>query len=589
MKPYLPGVFNEEDLPFARSRREYRDFQRFDKAIKDAQSTEKEQLTKNINLAAQIAAGLSSSDAIKHVVNRLCLVSKDAQTRKETAVYAADSIMRHVAVSDEVLLVRYEKQIAVHLRNLFKRALQQSHTRLPLAAKFLNKILPKWKEKGWFAKDLDSIIDAVQRSAPGVSKPDAMAKSRGQVNRFGDAEPVLPLVETGDLGGGDADADAAAEAAPEPAAGGAPRLGFGATAKAGSPATPAQPDFLTAPKTPRGFRIPSTPLPGQLEVSAAVLRIIPGTPRPPEVSTIPRTPRPDAGPAPSTPAGPHPDGMPAPSTPAGAAPFTPAAAAAPFTPRPPSAQPFTPRGPGPATPGNVQPFTPRGPVPGTPGGVVQPFTPAIVQPFTPGAQPFTPAPGMAPGTPGIGAPGTPGFLPFQGGEAAPLTPALPGLRPGAGAPGTPRTAAPSTPGFVPFRGGEAAPVTPAFLGSRQASSPPRLPGPGQADQGGLQASSPTRLPGPGQADEGKQPSTVSGAPASAEGERGHEKTGGEAAATQTGDAVAVVDSGTGRAAEEGGGPEASASASAPAGTAGPPGATGPEPAAGADAPGAVGG
>eukprot|EP00408_Alexandrium_pacificum_P016440 CAMPEP_0171199098 /NCGR_PEP_ID=MMETSP0790-20130122/23291_1 /TAXON_ID=2925 /ORGANISM="Alexandrium catenella, Strain OF101" /LENGTH=271 /DNA_ID=CAMNT_0011664439 /DNA_START=102 /DNA_END=914 /DNA_ORIENTATION=+ len=269
MKPYIPGAFNEEDLPFAKSRREYRDFQRFDKAMKDAQSVEKEQLTKNINLAAQIAVGLSSSDAIRHVVNRLCLVSKDPHTRKETAVFAADSIMRHVSVSDEALLARYEKQLAVHLRNIFKRALQQSQTRLPLATKFLNKILPKWKEKGWFTKDLDAVIEAVQKSAPGVGGSDALAKARRKAGRPEGDEPVLPLVEEG---GEDLGAEPAADHG----------LGFGATAKAGSPATPAQPEFLRAPQTPRGFRIPATPMPGQLEVARSVLSMIPGTPRPPD-------------------------------------------------------------------------------------------------------------------------------------------------------------------------------------------------------------------------------------------------------------------------------------------------------------------
>eukprot|EP00418_Pyrodinium_bahamense_P044392 CAMPEP_0179209654 /NCGR_PEP_ID=MMETSP0796-20121207/104562_1 /TAXON_ID=73915 /ORGANISM="Pyrodinium bahamense, Strain pbaha01" /LENGTH=202 /DNA_ID=CAMNT_0020914613 /DNA_START=209 /DNA_END=814 /DNA_ORIENTATION=- len=160
--------------------------------MKDAQSAEKDQLTKNINLAAQIAAGLSSTEAIKHVVNRLCLVSKDPHTRKETAVYAADSIMRHVSVSDEVLLARYEKQLAIHLRNIFKRALQHNSTRLSLADKFFNKILSKWKEKGWFAKELDSIIDTVHKSAPALSKPGALAKQLGKSTKPGDGLPVLP-------------------------------------------------------------------------------------------------------------------------------------------------------------------------------------------------------------------------------------------------------------------------------------------------------------------------------------------------------------------------------------------------------------
>jgi len=521
MAQYIPGAFNEEDLPFARTRREYRDFQRFDKAMKDAQSTEKEQLTKNINLAAQIAAGLSSTEAIKHVVNRLCLVSKDPDTRKETAVYAADSIMRHVAVADEVLLARYEKQLALHLRNIFKRTLRQSSTRLTLASKFFTKILPKWKEKGWFAKELDSIVEAVHRCAPSLTKPDVLSKQHHESAALDADEPILPLAEADDTAG-------AAEAAEHVAR--PPGLGFGATAKAGSPATPAQPEFLVAPRTPRAFRIPSTPVPSQLEVSQAVLHIIPGTPRPPEGMSVPQTPgREVLVPVPSTPGRAGPSAMVAPFTPQPGhhlgtaqpftprliAPFTPAGAGGgsvqPFTPRGPapatpagSMQPFTPRGPPPATPGLAQPFTPRGPPPATPVGyVVQPFTPrgpapatpsvsvqpftprgpGVVQPFTPGApppatpgvqllasQPFTPVTGSAPGTPGFGAPGTPGFIPFRGGEAAPVTPSPGGFRPSA--PSTPGMAAPGTPGFVPFTGGEAAPCTPAFPGARHDTKAP---------------------------------------------------------------------------------------------------------------------
>lgn len=534
MKQYIPGAFNEEDLPFARSRREYRDFQRFDKAMKDAQSAEKDQLTKNINLAAQIAAGLTSTEAIKHVVNRLCLVSKDPHTRKETAVYAADSIMRHVSVSDEVLLARYEKQLAIHLRNIFKRALQHNSTRLSLADKFFNKILSKWKEKGWFAKELDSIIDTVHKSAPALSKPGALAKQLGKSTKPGDGLPVLPLAEADDVALGEA----------APAGGRVFPLVFGATAKAGSPATPAQPDFLRAPGTPRGFRIPSTPMPAQLEVSQAVLNIIPGTPRPEGMMSIPRTPVPDAAHAPFTPVGPAPltpgasvgGGAAQPFTPAGPAPATPGGLMQPFTPRGPSpatpgglAQPFTPRGPAPATPGGLsQPFTPRGPAPATPGGLAQPFTPRGPAPATPGGlvQPFTPR-GPAPATPGGPAqpftprgpaPATPGGLaqPFThrgpapatpGGDAQPFTPAVPPpntlgaaaqpstpgaqpftptIAPGTprpapftpGAPGTPGIGAPGTPGFVPFRGGEAAPVTPAPASLRNVPGTPGTGVPG---------------------------------------------------------------------------------------------------------------
>jgi len=554
MKPYVPGEFAtkfsfcDDDLPFARSKREYRDYQRFDKALKEAQTSEKEHLTKNINLAAQIAVGLNSADAIKHVVSRLCLISKDPAARKETAVYAADSIMRHVSVCDEVLSARYEKQLSVHLRNMFKRALHRETTRKSLATKFFTKVLTKWKQKGWFARDLDSIVDVVSKATPGLQKP-------GELMDEPDLDNMVDAIDMTDDG------------PTLPTMSG--QLGRGASAKAGAPPTPTQPDFLMrpVPSTPNMSAMPPGPpprppqagppphgaMPQMPQVSQVVLTMVPATPRP-DVRMIPMTPAPGAMPStpnltarmpstpnmtariPSTPiaafaraagAAPGTPGAAQPFTPAlGAQPFTPVAAAAPgtpgsmmqpFTPRPPvaggaqpftpagqapgtpgaaqpftpaagaqpftpgqapgtpGAQPFTPRGPAPATPGAVQPFTPRGPPPPTSAGGAQPFTPGA-QPFTPGANPSTPAFGAqpftpafqpftpaAPGTPGMSAPGTPGFLAFRAGDIAPVTPA-PGTR--LGAPATPATGsmAPGTPGFIAFSGGEAAPQTPAVEG-----------------------------------------------------------------------------------------------------------------------------
>ncbi|CAE8598331.1 unnamed protein product [Polarella glacialis] len=116
---------------------------------------------------------LTSNDLVfarKHVIRRLCLVSKDPHAHKETAIYTVDSILRHAAV-DEELRVKYEKHFQLHLRNLFKRALQMDSTRVSLAEKFFGKILTKWKAKKWFDNELEAIVQVVHNSAPNVPKP----------------------------------------------------------------------------------------------------------------------------------------------------------------------------------------------------------------------------------------------------------------------------------------------------------------------------------------------------------------------------------------------------------------------------------
>jgi len=508
-------------------RREFLDYQKFDKALRDAQTAEKHQLTRSINSAGQVATSLSSTAGIKHVVTRLVTLSKDPQTRKETAIYAADSIMRHCSNSaKEDLLGRYQKHLTPHLCNIFKRALRIEATRTPLAEKFLNKIIAKWREKGWFGnKELDAITEYIHKSSPALKSKieEAMAAK-------------IEHLDANDM-----------DDAP------GTTIRWGATAKAGCPPTPIQPRYLGAPATPinaiptgermapkvETVRIPNG---GTIKGNLAVLNSVPGTPG---VSAVPSTPRhgmvpstPVPGRVPSTP-GAREDlrGNIVPSTPAPAAmasPFTPApqmnrAPAVPFTPGAIGSQPMTPGAavpftPGfqpvshqPMTPGNIiQPFTPGAAAPFTPGAMMQPFTPGrpqggAVQPFTPfpgaapgtpgaaqpftpgvaaagtprpgmgvpgtpGAQPFTPAPGAAPSTPAGAVPGTPGFMPVPGGAAAPVTPA-PGMKLGPPAAGTPGMAVPQTPGaFRPVTGGEAAPMTPAFpmSASRPAVSTTKL-------------------------------------------------------------------------------------------------------------------
>ncbi|CAE8721028.1 unnamed protein product, partial [Polarella glacialis] len=129
-----------------------------------------DELSKNVNAAAKVALRLVSTTGMKHVIRRLCLVSKDPHAHKETAIYTVDSILRHAAV-DEELRVKYEKHFQLHLRNLFKRALQMDSTRVSLAEKFFGKILTKWKAKKWFDNELEAIVQVVHNSSPNVPKP----------------------------------------------------------------------------------------------------------------------------------------------------------------------------------------------------------------------------------------------------------------------------------------------------------------------------------------------------------------------------------------------------------------------------------
>lgn len=540
---YLGGPFDDDDVSFPRSKREYQAFRRFDKALKDAQTKDKEQLSKNVNLAAQIAAGLSSTSGIRHVVSRLCQVSKAAENNKETAVYTADSIMRHVANgADDDLRLRYERHLQVHMRNIFKRTLRVDSTRRWLADRYLNKILTKWKEKGWFDKELGRIVEVVMQSAPDVRRPTLLDPA----NLVPRAE--LPFTEEFTTEGPEED-DTMLDNEPlydDPMGGAIPKA---------CPATPAQPDFLmpppamaftasmrearnevlgrpevmtSVPSTPNvAMSVPRTPVGASAPMTPGA-----GVPMTPMMGGAPMTPRgavpmtPKAGmPAPSTPCAagaPAPStpigggvprtpkaGMPAPSTPMGAialgaAPSTPRAGAAPRTPRP--VQPYTPRAPAPPTPnlGSLQPFTPSGPAPPTPGlNALQPFTPRGPSPATPlaGASPGTPTAGAMPFTPRGPPPATPaGFAqPFTPRGPTPSTPG------GMMQPFTPRGPSPATPG-VPMSAGAgvgAMPFTPRGPPPATPSNffqpfTPRGPAPGSAGQPGtpgvLQPFTPSNAP-----------------------------------------------------------------------------------------------
>lgn len=438
-------ILQDVDLEFvATSQREARDALKFDRALKEAQNAEKpDQFSANINLAASIALGLTTTSGIKHVVTKVVGISKDSKVRKEAAVYLVDSLMRHAQSSAHALLAkRYERHLAPHVPNIFKRALRSGDTRKDMAEKFLRKILPKWRSREWFKAELLSVEESIYKVAPSLrpKPPDELQAEESQPPEAS---------QDADSGGGNAMSIA--------------------TAKAGAPGTPAQPAFLL-PTTPRGFAGQA----GQVRAPAKmgsedVLNSIPSTPKSSIFMTVPSTPTgtaipmtpkfatamiprtPTAAPLARVPSkasgtpGAEQSGMPGlPGTPGAAAvPRTPALpptmAAAPFTP---FSAPYTPRAPAPFTPGVVAPYTPR--APGTPR--VVPFSPGFAQ--RPGF--IAPAtPGGAPGTPGVQfmpAPATPGML-------APMTPARP-------VPGTPSRPAPGTPGWMPVAGGEVMPMTP---------------------------------------------------------------------------------------------------------------------------------
>jgi len=474
-------------------------------------------LTQNINLAAKIASRqLFSTSGIRHVVTRVVAISKDPQTRKETAVYLIDSILRHVDHKSERLKGRYETHLSPHLSNIFKRALRVEKTRSFLANRFVNKFLVHWKNKDWFEDELINLAMVLREALPSVKLPDDFIPMQEEKKETLDTAYHTDGYD--DLGGLDDDAPAVRQVPGSGAPQKVPGVVGSAAVLNSIPATPKTDVMLSVPATPK---LPGTPGGMVVPMTPAACLTIPSTPL---GSFLPRTPAlAFTSAVPSTPVTvPRtPGGSSWPSGASRAVPFTPGAqAAAPFTPAIPAKQEFQPFTPRP----EMQPMTPKPEVqPFTPRPAAQPFTPlplakseqAAVQPFTPRpeVQPFTPLPeaqvGAGPGTPAFQpftpkpmaqpfTPASPGAVqPFTSGSGSPSgltpkpaagTPASPGAvgagpgtpslaRPGvAGAPGTPSNlVAPGTPGFIPIAGGEAAPVTPGFLG-RGPSAAPGTPG-----------------------------------------------------------------------------------------------------------------
>lgn len=482
-------------MAYPHNKRELKSFRAFDKALEAAQTGKKEILQANINLAARTAMQLTTGSGIRHVVLRVTAISKGDLPHKEAAIYAADSIMRHAA-GDEVLQSKFERHLQPHLRNMFKRALKLERTRNVLADKFLNKIIAKWRDKKWFANDIEIwaafIRKTVQKSEHGRDTLlDVLVEDTGPVEDREDRED--PIFDSSP-----------------------PKL-VGATAKAGAPKTPPQPLFLISdpmPGTPDDFEeqgSPRSPFRVKLEDSVrgpppkgpprkAALDLTGATVRERLLLSAPRTPQEDAEVYNMTPVKRAPGD-----------PFSPIVS--------PTAMPKSP-GPAPGTPsggrGVVQPFTPRRsgmvkvepgqPVPSTPnGGSVQPFTPrpsgGISQPFTPGGAAIT---ASAPFTPNLMSMSAAPFTPPV--QAAPGTPNMqqPFVRP---APSTPTAIQPFTPRpqaqpFTPVLPGVAGPGTPAFRGPGTPapcgvgpSTPAPMQGPGTPMPFGMAPGTPGAAPG----------------------------------------------------------------------------------------------
>jgi len=495
-------------MAYPHNKRELKSFRAFDKALEAAQTGKKEILQANINLAARTAMQLTTGSGIRHVVLRVTAISKGDLPHKEAAIYAADSIMRHAA-GDEVLQSKFERHLQPHLRNMFKRALKLERTRNVLADKFLNKIIAKWRDKKWFANDIEIwaafIRKTVQKSEHGR-----------------DTLLDVPVEDTGPVEDREDREDPIFDSSP-------PKL-VGATAKAGAPKTPPQPLFLISdpmPGTPDDFEeqgSPRSPFRVKLEDSVrgpppkgpprkAALDLTGATVRERLLLSAPRTPQEDAEVYNMTPVKRAPGD-----------PFSPIVS--------PTAMPKSP-GPAPGTPsggrGVVQPFTPRRsgmvperapqyaqeekvkvepgqPVPSTPnGGSVQPFTPrpsgGISQPFTPGGAAIT---ASAPFTPNLMSMSAAPFTPPV--QAAPGTPNMqqPFARP---APSTPTAIQPFTPRpqaqpFTPVLPGVAGPGTPAFRGPGTPapcgvgpSTPAPMQGPGTPMPFGMAPGTPGAAPG----------------------------------------------------------------------------------------------
>mmetsp|Transcript_78267 Transcript_78267/g.162560 ORF Transcript_78267/g.162560 Transcript_78267/m.162560 type:complete len:612 (-) Transcript_78267:138-1973(-) len=497
----------EDDVCFPHNKQEFKEFETFDKALKDAQTTDKETLSKNLNLAAKIAAGFQSSAGRKHAAWRLDLISRDRYAHQESAFYAVDTIMRHAEkIASAEVVAAYEHLFSKAIVPMLRRALRRHNTSNFLGERFM-KILHSWKRRSWFLPVLGPAADTILKHAPLVQRPAALDPAT--LRRL--SEPLKKKKVEEDDESEDEEIDQAWEAELEdreqrrkdellmitrareplgdpevlkqypatPNFGGtaprtpAPALTFGAMPM--TPAFPQQrgPAAARTPGARGGGAIPQTPA-----NFGAGGQQVPRTPANLGGSAVPQTPANFGGRGvPQTPA--NLGGRSVPQTPANfgqAVPQTPANLR--------QAVPQTPMG-------QRAPQTPMR-MPGTPsrlgaaviggGGGAVPGTPATAAPPTPkrlGGAAGLGTPGTVPATPmglATGAPLTPR------GAAVPATPRrLGGAAPGATAPTTPGVGAvPGTPGrnqAIPRTPAGLVPATPAGL-ARGSQAVPFTPGAG---------------------------------------------------------------------------------------------------------------
>ena len=247
--------WRRDDLPFPSSKEEFREFERFDKALRGAQTADKEVLSTNINRAARIATSMRTETGVKHVVRRLSLVSKDPSLFRETAVYTIDSILRHYThKKDKALRKVFEENLRGHLSGIFKGALQDSRNE-DLAQKFYSSILVKWKDKGWCGAEIDSIAAMITKMVPTIRPP---VELKG--------EDLVPELSPDEVKGYDTVMSVMKSVPHTPGYGG---FGFGADPSKMQPMTP-------QPFTP-GLAQPMTPM-TTFKTQSVVMQSYPATP-----------------------------------------------------------------------------------------------------------------------------------------------------------------------------------------------------------------------------------------------------------------------------------------------------------------------
>eukprot|EP00439_Symbiodinium_sp_Y106_P078344 s2908_g17.t1 len=278
------AAFDEDwkrwELPFPKNKQEFKQFVLFDKALRGAQSDEKNVLTKNVNAAARVALDMTTDSGIDHVICRLRLVSKDNNAHQETAVFTIDSILRHAAQNkDEEIRSLYESRFEKHLRHVFKRAIEAVTSRASLASKFFE-ILGKWKERGWFQEALPDVVSVVEKAAPDVSKPDRLIAEDMDVDEMSEAELVEERFKDAESG------FSVMQSVPV-----TPGMPAASNTPTGQPMTPG----YNAP-TPGSMKMPGTPAP-----TTPFLKNIPMTPNTTQVmNSVPATPNLSAPMTPNT-------------------------------------------------------------------------------------------------------------------------------------------------------------------------------------------------------------------------------------------------------------------------------------------------